>query len=367
MAYYYTKSNIKMTNLTIVYNMGGLFDQEGQHGISHLMEHLVCKTFKDEYSELQKYNIDWNAITSSDYVKIYFTGMEKYFTADWKRRLVKKILGGINIPKEEFEAEKLVVLQEYGDTFNDPANAENTMRKYYGYYNAIGKKEDIEKFTYKDMTAYYNKFMKKPSKIIEIGPSKTDFSKIPMNENFVVQPQKPKFKKNWKLKLEPAPENQKCDVNFIGKKSISKSDYPAMAIAMNMLFNGLESPVSSDIREKQHLTYGVGYGTIKFITYGYLTFGASTDKENKDKLITGFKKFTDNVEKYLKKNRYKDTICQIEVDREHRKIFKYTDVDKIINKGRLQIGNAYKKLTFEKVVETAKKYFTTDNFEIIVE
>lgn len=68
MAYYYTKSNIKMTNLTIVYNMGGLFDQEGQHGISHLMEHLVCKTFKDEYSELQKYNIDWNAITSGDYV-----------------------------------------------------------------------------------------------------------------------------------------------------------------------------------------------------------------------------------------------------------------------------------------------------------
>ena len=59
-----------MTNLTIAYNLGGLFDQEGQKGISHLMEHLICKTFKDEYGELNKYNIEWNAITGGDLVKI---------------------------------------------------------------------------------------------------------------------------------------------------------------------------------------------------------------------------------------------------------------------------------------------------------
>ena len=78
MAYYYTKSSIKMANLTIAYNMGGLFDQEGQKGISHLMEHLVCKTFKDEYAELQKYDIEFNACTGDDMVKVYFNGMEKY-------------------------------------------------------------------------------------------------------------------------------------------------------------------------------------------------------------------------------------------------------------------------------------------------
>ena len=367
MAYYYTKTSIKMTNLTIAYNLGGLFDQEGQKGISHLMEHLICKTFKDEYSELQKYNIDWNAVTCNDVVKIYFTGLDKYFTPAWKRRLVQKITGGINIPEEEFEAEKHVVLQEYGDSFNEPANSENTLREKFGYYSPIGKKEDIENFTFKDMTKFYNKFMKKPAKIVEVGPTKTDFSKVPMVEEYIVPPMKPKYKKNWKLPLEPTPENQKCDVSLIGKKAISKSDYPAVAIALNMLASGLESPMVQDIREKQHLTYGVYSGMLKFISYAYPTLGASTSKENKDKLVAGFKKYFDNVEKFLKKKRFEDVICQIEVSREHDKIFKYANVDKIINKGKIQIGNAYKKMTFEKVVETAKKYLKTENFDILVE
>ena len=367
MAYYYTKTSIKMTNLTIAYNLGGLFDQEGQKGISHLMEHLICKTFKDEYSELQKYNIDWNAVTCNDVVKIYFTGLDKYFTPAWKRRLVQKITGGINIPEEEFEAEKHVVLQEYGDSFNEPANSENTLREKFGYYSPIGKKEDIENFTFKDMAKFYNKFMKKPAKIVEVGPTKTDFSKVPMVEEYIVPPMKPRYKKNWKLPLEPTPENQKCDVSLIGKKAISKSDYPAVAIALNMLASGLESPMVQDIREKQHLTYGVYSGMLKFISYAYPTLGASTSKENKDKLVAGFKKYFDNVEKFLKKKRFEDVICQIEVSREHDKIFKYANVDKIINKGKIQIGNAYKKMTFEKVVETAKKYLKTENFEIIIE
>ena len=367
MAYYYTKTSIKMTNLTIAYNLGGLFDQEGQKGISHLMEHLICKTFKDEYSELQKYNIDWNAVTCNDVVKIYFTGLDKYFTPAWKRRLVQKITGGINIPEEEFEAEKHVVLQEYGDSFNEPANSENTLREKFGYYSPIGKKEDIENFTFKDMAKFYNKFMKKPAKIVEVGPTKTDFSKVPMVEEYIVPPMKPRYKKNWKLPLEPTPENQKCDVSLIGKKAISKSDYPAVAIALNMLASGLESPMVQDIREKQHLTYGVYSGMLKFISYAYPTLGASTSKENKDKLVAGFTKYFDNVGKFLKKKRFEDVICQIEVSREHDKIFKYANVDKIINKGKIQIGNAYKKMTFEKVVETAKKYLKTENFEIIIE
>ena len=367
MAYYYTKTSIKMTNLTIAYNMGGLFDQEGQRGISHLMEHLVCETFKDEYPELAKYNVKWNACTSYDVVKVYFTGLDKYFTPEWKRRLVNKLTGGLKMSKERFEAEKKIVLQEYMDCFNEPANSENIIRQKFGFYSPIGKREDIEAFTYEDMQAYYEKHMCKPAKIVEVGPTKTDFSAIPMQEEYVVQPMKPKYKKDWKLPLEPTPENQKCDVSFLSKKAVNKADYPALAVAINMLVNGLESPMTHEIREVRHLTYGVSGGTIKFISYAYPTFGATTDKENKDNLVDAFKFFFDDIEKHLDKKRFEDMICKIEVDREYDKIFKYANVDKIINKGKIQIGNAYKKLTFEKVVEIAKKYLKTENFDIIIE
>ena len=35
MAYYYTKTSIKMTNLTIAYNLGGLFDQEEAESVDN--------------------------------------------------------------------------------------------------------------------------------------------------------------------------------------------------------------------------------------------------------------------------------------------------------------------------------------------
>ena len=297
MAYYYTKTSIKMTNLTISYNMGGLFDQEGQRGISHLMEHLVCETFKDEYPELAKYNIEWNACTGYDMVKVYFTGLDKYFTPEWKRRLVNKLTGGLNMSQERFEAEKKIVLQEYMDTFNEPANSENTIRQKFGFYSPIGKREDIEAFTFQDMKDYYEKHMRKPAKIIEVGPTKTDFSDVPTQEDYVVQPMKPKYKKDWKLPLEPTPENQKCDVSFLSKKSVSKSDYPALAVAINMLVNGLESPMTHEIREVRHLTYGVSGGTIKFISYAYPTFGATTDKEECVKQLPVIQKMLDKLAK----------------------------------------------------------------------
>lgn len=367
MAYYYTKSSIKMTNLTISFNIGGLFDQDGQHGISHLMEHLVCKTFKDEYSNLAKYDIEWNASTSDDVVMVYFTGMEKYFTTEWKRRLINKITGGINIPEKEFEAEKKVVLQEYMDCFNEPANSENAVRTKFGYYGAIGKREDIENFTFQDMKDYYEKFMRKPAKIIEVGPTKSDFSDVPTQEEYQVQPFKPKYKKNWKLPTEPTPDNTKCDVSFVCKKSVNKAEYPALAVAVNMLTMGLESPMYQEIREKRHLTYHVGGGIMKYITYGYATFGACTDKDNEQNLIDAFKMFFDDIGKWLTRERFEDLICHIEVNREEDKIFKHRNVNKILNKGKIQIGNAYKKLTFEKVLEIANKYLKTDNFDIMVE
>ena len=70
-----------------------------------------------------------------------------------------------------------------------------------------------------------------------------------------------------------------------------------------------------------------------------------------------------NFKEWLSK--FKSSISNYEYYVDFNKI--YANVDKIINKGKIQIGNAYKKMTFEKVVETAKKYLKTENFEIIIE
>ena len=65
----------------------------------------AIETFKDEYQNLSRLNIEWNAVTSSERVMVYFYGMDKYFTPEIKQRIVKKLLGGIDkcVNEERFK------------------------------------------------------------------------------------------------------------------------------------------------------------------------------------------------------------------------------------------------------------------------
>lgn len=367
MAYIYKKKSFKMTSLNITYNLGALFEQEGEYGTSHLMEHLICKTFKDEYALLTKLDVTWNAYTTSEGIRVYFVGLDKYFTPEIKERLVSKLLGGLNISEEEFEAEKNVVLQEYMDSFNDPTSSLNILREKFNFYGPIGKRSDIEKFSYKDMKAKYKQFFTKPAKIVEIGPSQSNFSKVKFAEDYIVQPRKLKWKKAYKgVEFEQLPVNNKCDVEFIGKKMIKKADYPAMIVAIEMLAGGLESPMYQEIREKAHLTYGVGHGTLKLLQDTLYSFDAVTDLENKDKLIAEFNKFWTDIKSWLTKERFDDVISSYYISDEKTKLFAYANVNEYLRKGLPRVGNSYKKLTFEKVVEVAEKYLNTDSFDLVV-
>lgn len=367
MAHIYKKKTFKMTSLNITFNLGALFEQEGEYGTSHLMEHLICKTFKDEYPLLTKLDVDWNAYTSSEGIRVYFVGLDKYFTPEIKERLVGKLLGGLNIPEEEFEAEKNVVLQEYMDSFNDPTSSLNILREKFNFYGAIGKRSDIENFSYQDMKDKYEKFFTKPAKIVEIGPSKSDFSKVEFAEDYIVPPRRLKWKKAYKgVEFEELPPNNKADVEYISKKMIKKADYPAMVVAVEMLAGGLESPMYQEIREKAHLTYGVQAGTMGLLQDTLYYFGAITDPENKDKLVAEFNKFFVDVKSWLTKERFDDVISSYYINDEKAKLFAYANVGEILRKGLPMVGSSYKKLTFEKVVEVAEKYINTDALELIV-
>lgn len=366
MAYYYKESTLPMTGLYITYNCGGMFDQEGQKGCSHLMEHLVCKTFKKYYPELTRNLIDWNAYTSNEIVCVHFTGMEKYFTSAFKKKIVNALIGGINISEKEFESEKKVVLQEYMDSFNNPEAGENILRNKYNMFGAIGKFDDVANFTYKDMQDFYEKFMKKPAKIIEIATEKTDFSYVEMNEDYVVEPMIIKYKNNYNNPVEELPSNSKSTVLFLNKKTVNKKDFPYLTVALQMLGVGLESPMTKQIREKKHLTYGIDIGTINLQKQAIPYAEATTDKKNEQKLINEFTTFFNNPSAYLKKNRFDDVIRAITISREKQELFPWTNVGKYIRDGYVMIGDTYKTMTFEQVKVIADKYLNIKNFDIIV-
>lgn len=368
MGYIYEKKSLKMTSLNVVFNAGGLFDEEGKFGTSHLMEHLICKTFDDLQDTLTANCIEFNAYTADEQVVVFFKGLDSRLTPELKKSLVNKLLGGIDCVSEEaFLNERNTVLQEYSDYFNDPGCCFNIIRQKFNYYGPIGKKSDIENFSYKDMKAQYKKFFKQPAKIIEIGPTKTDFSYVKFNENFVVEPKKIKYKKCYKdVELETLPVSpDKKSVICIGKKLIKKADYPYIRIAMNMLTMGLNSPMYQEIRIKQGLSYAVHGEVDEFFNDSYLFFEACTDNENVEKLNNTFKMFFEDISKWLTEARFNDIINSIEVAREQKKIFRYSNINDIIRKGYTCIPKNLKKIEFNKLIEVCKKYITLDNIDVI--
>ena len=71
MSYNHVKSDIGMGFFGISFDAGGIWEGEGvdpdlPRGTSHLMEHLMCKTYEDLYPEMRAVDVQDNAYTSDN-------------------------------------------------------------------------------------------------------------------------------------------------------------------------------------------------------------------------------------------------------------------------------------------------------------
>ena len=139
------KSETDLSGFYVVYEGSTNLEKKGWFGISHLMEHLMCKNFDHLQEDFDRDGIDWNAYTSSNEIVFYLTGLEDKVNK-WKGEFMD-LLGEFNVTKEQFENERNIVLEEYMDCFNDQTQTHmlNLSRKLFNDYDPIGLKEDLEK------------------------------------------------------------------------------------------------------------------------------------------------------------------------------------------------------------------------------
>lgn len=369
MSHIFKKKSFKKTSFGIVFNAGSCFEKEGQKGTMHLMEHLICKTFKDMLDLFTVNGIEFNAFTDTDHIVVYCKGLSSRLTSDIKHKFTQKILGGLDcIDEEAFETEKLTVIQEYLDNFQDiGGKLLNLLRTKFGNYNAIGLLDDIKAFTYEDMKATYKEMFTHPARIIEVGPTQTDLSdlKIEYQEEPLRPVNRIKYKKDWKLPQEETPDTNKATVVVLGKKIISKADYPYMNIACAMLSAGLNSPLYKAIREDEGLSY-FSHAEVESVWKDSIwNFAATTTPENEQRLIDIYKKVLANVKGYLTEQRFNDIMSLAAVEKEEKNLLRYAHVGDLINKGLPQMPDNLKKFTYEKLVEVVSKYVNEQNAEII--
>ena len=351
-------SDIRMNLLAIGYDAGGNFEKDGNRGTSHLMEHLMCKTFDDQLSKMKRLGIDYNAFTSDKRVVFHFSGLEESIEEMGQLFFDRITKQEVLWDKESFENEKRTVLQEYGDAFNSQVGGfiQNVIRKHYGSAGAIGIREDIENFTYED-SLECAKFYKTPRFVCEVGKS------VVTPAEFAEELTQFSYKFGEKsLEEEPnVPKEGKTAVGLLGTKPMTDANHAKLSLIIECITGGIESPLYKEIREDRGLSYFSAGTSFNVGLNEVPVFLASTTNDKAEEVGDVYREFFDrNLSDIVSEERFDVCKSSILVDEKKAERLPHSGAMATIVKGNNPF-EGIAELTYEDAIETFSDLFSNDN------
>jgi predicted Zn-dependent peptidase len=85
------KSTTGLSGFYIIFDGSTMNEKPGWFGISHLCEHLICKSFEHLQNTYQQKNVKWNAYTSVDNVVFFMKGLDRHIN-EYKNDFLNFIL-----------------------------------------------------------------------------------------------------------------------------------------------------------------------------------------------------------------------------------------------------------------------------------
>jgi len=353
------KSQTDLSGLHIVFRGGVQKERKGFFGVQHLCEHIFFKSLEPLLNDFDRDGISNNAYTSDNEVVVYFTGLDEYLSK-YRETILEKILS-FEVTEEQFNSERLVVIQEYTMYFNkqEYSHSLNLNRRLFGTFGPIGLKEDLDNLTYDDFMNYFKENFSKPHLIINVSKNsefKTDiefatdtFDKIYHYGQFDVA-------------LEPyTGRNGKSSIIYLSE--IITEDLAYVDFICDMLGMGLQSPLYKIIRSENSLCYYVNCSLDRMTDLcGTITISSETSDAN----VEEFEKLTaqvlGNPEKYMTQERFDIVKQALEINLKKAEINRYSNVGKYITPIEWQVEPILESITLEKVMEIYKKYFDFNKF-----
>lgn len=353
------KSETELSGFYIVYEGSTNLERPGIFGISHLMEHLMCKNFDHLQEDFDRDGIDWNAYTSSNEIVFYLTGLDEKVNK-WKKEFVN-LLSNFNVTKSQFENERNIVIEEYMDSFNDQSESHmlNLSRKLFNDYDPIGLKQDLENMKYLDCINFFELQYSKPTKIINVSKNKKyknnliDFSNIKIEKNAQYG--------NFDTPLE-LNNNFKDKTSIIMLSPIINEDFPYIKFINEMLSLGLKSPLYQEIREKKGLVYYINAYLSRMNKQGINTISTQTSNKNYNQVIDITKNIISNPDKFLTKDRFDLVKDYHKVRKVKDEILRYNRVGRWIDPEGWSIYDIIDDVKMKKIREVYEKYYNFDNF-----
>ena len=300
-----------LENPTVTYmvwaNTGSHFEDKSENGISHFLEHMLFKgtehrTLKDIRREVNGIGAISNAFTGEELTAYY---------AKTHPKNLKKIVSVIsdmylnsNIPKEELEKERGVILGEIDMYEDDPGRIVGKIWENLVYGNQpagrtiIGSKKNIKKFRREDFLKYKNKHYVAKSTVVVIA-GKFDEKKALIEvekqfKNISTDKKSKKTKtKDSQKKQGVAIRNKKTDqthlvVGFRALNVFDKTKDLAVLKILNTILgrSSMSSRLFVRIREELGLGYYVHSNIETLTDHGNLTIHAGVDNKRIIEAIT---------------------------------------------------------------------------------
>lgn len=354
------KSQTDLSGFYIIFYGSTNLEESGTYGVSHLCEHLVCKSFDHLQEDFDRDGVDWNMYTSSNEVVFYMQGLDPIIN-EYKGKVLD-LITTFNITPKQFENEKRIVLEEYYDAFNkqDDNHFLNLMRKLFNDYNPIGLKEDLEKLTFEDMKTFFLRQYSKPSKIINVSKNSEFKRDIELSAN--ISDRKLIFG-DYDAKLDLS-NDFKDKTSLILVSPVIDEDFTYINFINCMLGMGLKSPLYQEVREKEGLVYFIHCSQSRVNNQGFNTISTLTSNGNVDKVIEAIKRVIQNPDEYLTEERFDIVKKSFTVERTKSEILRYAKVNKWINPEGWSIYDILDTVTLEKIREVYDKYYSFDKFYI---
>jgi len=355
------KSQTDLSGFYVVYEGSTNLEKSGWYGISHLMEHLMCKNFDHLQEDFDKDGIDWNAYTSGNEIVFYLTGLDEKVNK-WKGEFMD-LLGQFNVTKEQFENERNIVLEEYMDSFNDQTQSHmlNLSRKIFNDYDPIGLREDLQKMKFMDCLNYFDLQYAKPTKIINVSKNKQyknnsiDFAERSIVKNLAFGDHKVPFELN---------NDFKDKSSLVMLSPVIDEDFAYVHFINAMLSLGLKSPLYQEIREKRGLVYYVHCYQSRMNQQGLNMIATQTSNKNFNACVDSVKLVLDNPKKHLTKDRFELVKDYYKVRMQKDEILRYKNVNQWINPEGWSVYDILEDVNLKKVKEVYDKYFQFDNFYV---
>lgn len=366
MNYKKIKSPTPMSGFYVAYYGSTMNEHKGIYGISHLMEHLVCKGIDNLMEDFERDAVNWNAYTSDKEIVFYMTGMDKKIKK-WKQTFYDHIQK-FDITQKQFDIEKSIVIEEYKDSFNKQSEShmQNLFRKLYDYYEAIGLLEDLESLTFQDCKDFFELQYRKPTMIVDISKSTDEkmedyFSKVEFDTR-MYKDKRIEFNINNNFLYEKG-NKYKDKSSIINLSPIIHNDFAHVSFINRMLGGGLKSPFYKEVREKEGLVYYFHCYQREITNNSVVSIlETATSNKNVKNVQHIVAKILNNPDTYLTKERF-DITKEYYINKfEKENVMIHNNGYKFIEQEQFSLENILPTLTYEDIRKVYDKYFNFNDF-----